>query len=94
MNKILVTGGAGFIGSNLIEKLLKDKSIEKVICVDNLDPFYEVAFKKYNIKNFFNSKKFIFYKTDIADLNSLVKIFKKEKPNYIIHLAAKADTRN
>lgn len=94
MNKILITGGAGFIGSNLIEKLLKDKSIEKIICVDNFDPFYEVTFKKDNIKKFFDNKKFILYKTDITNLNSLGKIFKKEKPDFVIHLAAKADTRN
>jgi len=94
MKRILVTGGAGFIGSNLIEKLLKDKSTEKVICVDNFDPFYSIAFKKDNIKKFLNSKKFEFYKTDITDLSSLSKIFKKEKPDRIIHLAAKVDTRN
>lgn len=93
MQTILVTGGAGFIGSNLIESLLKRRTVGSVVCVDNLDPFYDPAFKKENIKPFLKSEKFKFYKTDIRNRKALTKIFEAEKPNFIVHLAAKANTR-
>lgn len=93
MQTILVTGGAGFIGSNLIESLLKRRTVGRVVCVDNLDPFYSPAYKKDNIKHFIKNKKFVFYKTDIRNRKALAKIFESEKPTSVIHLAAKADTR-
>lgn len=93
MQTILVTGGAGFVGSNLIESLLAKRSVSRVICVDNLDPFYDPAFKRSNIKPFLSNKKFKFYKTDVRDNDALKKIFAKEKPTHIVHLAARADTR-
>ncbi len=93
MQTILVTGGAGFVGSNLIESLLAKRSVGRVVCVDNLDPFYDPAFKRSNIKPFLSNKKFKFYKTDIRDNEALKKIFAKEKPTHIVHLAARADTR-
>ena len=93
MQTVLVTGGAGFIGSNLVEALLKRRTIGKVICVDNLDPFYEPAFKKQNVKPFLTNKKFRFYKTDIRNRPALEKIFKNEQPTFVVHLAAKTDTR-
>lgn len=93
MKTILVTGGAGFIGSNLIETLLKRKAVGRVVCVDNLDPFYDPAFKKENIKPFMKNEKFKFYKTDIRNSVALEKIFEIEKPTFVVHLAAKANAR-
>ncbi len=89
MKTVLVTGGAGFIGSNLTQSLL-DKGY-KVVCVDNFDDLYDPSFKIANIKDFKNNFKL--YKLDILEFEKLRKVFKKEKPNLVVHLAAMADTR-
>ncbi|MDC1112213.1 dTDP-glucose 4,6-dehydratase [Candidatus Pelagibacter sp.] len=81
MKKIIVTGGLGFIGSNLIELLLKKKY--KVINIDKNT--YSSNF--YNVKEFKNNKNYIFIKCDIAD-KKLSKIINKYKPTGIFNLAA------
>ncbi len=93
MKTIVVTGGAGAIGSNLIAKLLSHKNKYRVICVDNLNDFYDLKFKLFNIRLFRKNQNFVFRKVDIRDLVAMKRVFKKEKPEYIIHLAAKANTR-
>lgn len=93
MNTILVTGGAGFIGSNLIARLLASGKKTRVICFDNLNDFYDPKFKLENIKYFRKNNNFKFIKGDVRDLDSLKRVFKKEKPAIVVHLAAKANTR-
>lgn len=94
MKTILLTGGAGFIGSHIITHALKSAAIGRVVCVDNLDPdSYSVALKKKNLALFSVNSKFVFYKTDIRNKKELQKIFAKERPTYVVHLAAKTDTR-
>ena len=88
---ILVTGGAGFIGSHVCEELLKTKN--KVICVDNFNDYYNPSIKKNNIKPFLKNKNFKIYKTNIINKKELTKIFKKNKIDKIIHLAARAGVR-
>ena len=92
METVLVTGGAGFIGSNLILELLKQKY--RVVCVDNFDDTYKLKFKEEHISPFLKNKNFVLYRVDICDMESLRSVFEKEKPVYIVHLAAKADTRD
>lgn len=88
---ILVTGGAGFIGSNLIEKLLKNKE-NNVTCIDNFDPFYNKNIKLDNIKDFKNNNNFNIFEIDIRDIDSL-KNQLAEQFDVTIYLAAKAGVR-
>ena len=83
---ILVTGGAGFIGSHLSEKLLEDKKI--VVCLDNFSNFYDPKLKEDNIKEIKNNPKFVLIRGDILDKDLLEKIFAENKISKIVHLAA------
>ena len=78
---IIVTGVAGFVGSNLAKKLIENGS--KVFGIDNLSQGF-----RRNIKDVKKSKNFEFIKSDVRDLEGLKKIFNRKKINYIIHLAA------
>ena len=81
-NKVIVTGGLGFIGSNLIELLLRKNFF--VINIDKLS--YSSNF--YNVKDFKKNKNYKFYKTNIGDTNKIYQILLKEKPIAIFNLAA------
>ena len=90
--KILVTGCAGFIGHSLTKKLL-DETKSKIIGIDNINNYYSVKLKNHRLKNLKKNNKFKFYKKDINDYSFLNRLFKKEKINYVIHLAAQAGVR-
>lgn len=87
MKNVLVTGGAGFIGSNLINKLVEDPNL-RVTCLDNFDPFYNPKVKKENIKPFLKNPNFNFIQADIRNFPKLKSKLTK-KFDIIIHLAAK-----
>jgi UDP-glucuronate 4-epimerase len=97
MNKLqkhyLVTGGAGFIGSQVIKELLNDESI-KVSCIDNFDPFYPRRYKLLNIETFDKNDQFFLKDIDLAtaSIEDLQKAF-PGPVNVIVHLAAKAGVR-
>ena len=82
MKKIIVTGGSGFIGSNLIQLLLQKKYF-----VINIDKFSYSA-NPYNVKDFKKNKNYKFYKLDINKTNNILKIFEKYRPVGIFNLAA------
>ncbi len=84
--KVLVTGGAGFIGSHCVDVLLARG--DEVVCVDNFNDFYDAKIKKANISG--HKKNFTLYEADIGDFSAVDKIIKKEKPDKILHLAARA----
>jgi UDP-glucuronate 4-epimerase len=91
MKNILVTGGAGFIGSHLIDELLqKDFNI---ICLDNFDAFYAEEIKLQNIHNANQLSNFKLVRGDIRNENLLTKIFKENQIDVVIHLAGKAGVR-
>jgi UDP-glucuronate 4-epimerase len=90
--KILITGGAGFIGSHLAKELM-DRG-DKIVIVDNFNDYYDPKLKYDRIKNILKGYKFKLYKGDIRNYKTLEKIFKKEKLDKIVHLAAMAGVRH
>jgi UDP-glucuronate 4-epimerase len=96
MKTILLTGGAGFIGSHLAEALLKTGKY-RILCIDNFDDFYPAALKEQNLKYLLSHPCFQLIKADIATLsiNNLETICKDKeiKVDKIVHLAAKAGVR-
>jgi len=90
MERILITGVAGFIGSNLADLLINSNY---VIGIDNFDSFYSREIKEDNIKGLIGDNNFSFYEMDLLDMDKLDKICKAEKIDTIIHLAAKAGVR-
>jgi UDP-glucuronate 4-epimerase len=89
--RILVTGGAGFIGSHLVEKLLDQG--HTVLAIDNFDPFYSKDVKERNLKSASEHKNFKFIEGDILNRQDLKDIFGANKINIVVHLAAKAGVR-
>jgi len=94
MKHYLITGGAGFIGSNLIKTLFRDNPDIKITCIDDFDPFYSPAIKQFNIQHFQNNPGFRLLNNDLAktsgkELCELV----SEPIDVIVHIAAKAGVR-
>jgi UDP-glucuronate 4-epimerase len=88
--KILVTGGAGFIGSHLVDRLLEQEN--NVICIDNFDPFYDRSIKENNISEHRKSDNYRLVEADIRNLDALREEI-TEDIDVIVHLAAKAGVR-
>ena len=89
--KYFITGGAGFIGSTLSEKLLQDGI--KIVSIDNFCNFYDPKLKENNIANITENDNYKIYKGDIRDRKILERIFNENKFDCVIHLAAMAGVR-
>jgi len=88
---IVVTGGAGFIGSHLCEKLISMGS--KIICIDSFSDFYDPVIKEDNISEIVTSRHFKLYRSDITSFDRVEKIFSQAHIDMVIHLAARAGVR-
>lgn len=88
----LVTGGAGFIGSHVIDRLLLEG--QRVICIDNFNDYYNPKYKESNIAACLTNPQFVLYRGDICDVDFLKQVFSRENIDNIIHLAAKAGIRS
>jgi UDP-glucuronate 4-epimerase len=88
---ILVTGGAGFIGSHLCERLLSQGN--SVVCLDNFDPYYSPDIKRKNIRELQKNELFQLAECDIRDKGGLARLFSASAFDSIVHLAARAGVR-
>ena len=91
MKTYLITGGAGFIGSHLTEKLLNTGN--KVIVIDNFNQFYNPKIKENNIKEYINNPNYRLEKVDIRDKKEVDRVFQNNKIDNVMHLAAMAGVR-
>ena len=89
--KILVTGSAGFIGSNVAKSLLERG--DEVVGIDNFNDYYDVSLKEYRSKELEGYDNFKLYRVNIEDKEELEKIFKEDKIDKVCHLAAQAGVR-
>lgn len=96
---IFITGAAGFIGSNLVKRLLNEVQGVKIVGIDNMNDYYDVSIKEYRLAQLeaLNAEKkdsqWIFIKGNIADKAVIDEIFSVHKPEIVVNLAAQAGVR-
>ena len=90
---ILITGVAGFIGSNLAKNLYKIVKNITIVGIDNLNDYYDVNLKQERLEDLSKYKTFKFIKANLQDKNVILNIFKEYQPKIVINLAAQAGVR-
>ena len=91
MKSVLITGAAGFIGSHLAERLLERG--DRVVGVDNFNTYYDPAVKRRNIETALANASYALHEMDICDEARVHEVFDKERPDVVVHLAARAGVR-
>ncbi len=91
---VLITGAAGFIGSNLVMKLFKTTPDIKIIGIDNMNDYYDVSIKEWRLKEIEKlNGQWTFIQGDISDKTTINQIFVEDKPSIVVNLAAQAGVR-
>ena len=92
VKNLLVTGGAGFIGSHLVDRLLNSE-VERITVIDDFNDFYDPNIKRENIREHLKDPRYNLLDADIRDHSALEKVFNERKFDCIVHLAARAGVR-
>ncbi len=92
-NTVLLTGVAGFIGSNLAKRLFSDIDGVKIIGIDNMNDYYDIRLKEHRLEEISSESNFTFIKGSIADKELINKLFDEYKPDVVVNLAAQAGVR-
>ncbi len=90
---ILVTGSSGFIGYNLVKRLLDENNNITIIGLDSMNDYYDVRLKEYRLNNLNGYNNYKFIKGNLADKELINKIFEEYKPQVVVNLAAQAGVR-
>lgn len=93
MKVVLITGAAGFIGSNLAKRILSEESDVRVVGIDNMNDYYDVRLKESRLQELGQYESFTFIKGNIAEKSVVQEIFSKYQPDIVVNLAAQAGVR-
>ena len=96
---ILVTGAAGFIGAGLISRLLRSVRPVRIIGIDNMNAYYDVSIKEWRLERLAleadaSGNEFVFHRGDIADKETVERVFRESAPDIVVNLAAQAGVRH
>ena len=92
MKNLLITGGAGFIGSHLVDRLLASR-VERITVVDDFNDFYNPSIKRDNIREHLKDPRYSIHEVDIRDRAALEQLFQGSNFDCVVHLAARAGVR-